>query len=161
MLTPLLRHVSSRARSLNRRIAFGAIRRFGSSPAVKLKPRNFRSISSWTTTEHISARIWRTLHRKQERNSYLFPTENETPLRLDNLRERHLLPKLAKVGLEWATFQVLRRTNASLSREANIDAKVAAHRRGHGLGISLETYSISGVKQRIDAAKRLETEVIQ
>src|ERR1035441_10777292 len=43
MLTPLVRLVSSRIRSLNRRTAFGAIRRFGSRLLVKLKPRNFRS----------------------------------------------------------------------------------------------------------------------
>ena len=43
MLTPRLRYVSSRIRSLNRSTAFGAIRRFGCRPLVKLKPRNFRS----------------------------------------------------------------------------------------------------------------------
>jgi hypothetical protein len=68
---------------------------------------------------------------------------------------------LKPVGLEWATFQVLRRTNASLPRRAMIDDKVAAGQRGHGLGVSLEVYSISGVQQKIDAAKRLESEVIQ
>ena len=43
MLTPRVRLVNSRIRSLNRKIAFGAIRRFGSFAAVKLNPRNFRS----------------------------------------------------------------------------------------------------------------------
>jgi hypothetical protein len=42
-----------------------------------------------------------------------------------------------------------------------IDDKVAADQRGHGLGVSLEVYSISGVQQKIDAAKRLESEVIR
>jgi len=45
---------------------------------------------------------------------------------------------LEPVGLESATFQVLRRTNASLSRKAKIDDKVAANQRGHGLGVGLE-----------------------
>jgi hypothetical protein len=53
-------------------------------------------------------------------------------------------PALKKVGLGWATFEVL-----------------SEDRRGHGLGVSLEVYSISGVQQKIDAAKRLESEVIQ
>jgi len=96
-----------------------------------------------------------------EPESYLFPTERETPLRRDNVWYRDLLPKLKPVGLEWATFQVLRRTNASLSRRALIDDKVAADQRGHGLGVSLEVYAISGIQQKIDAAKRLESEVIQ
>ena len=105
--------------------------------------------------------MWRSLLLKHEPGSYLFPTERETPIWRDNIWNRYMLPKLKKLGLEWATFQVLRRTNASLSREANIDDKVAADQRGHGLGVSLETYSIRSVKQKIDAGKRLETEVIQ
>jgi hypothetical protein len=101
------------------------------------------------------------LLRQEQPESYLFPTERETTLRRDNVWYRDILPKLKPVGLEWATFQVLRRTNASLSRKAKIDDKVAADQRGHGLGVSLEVYSISGVQQKIDAAKLLESEVIQ
>jgi len=70
-------------------------------------------------------------------------------------------PKLRPVGLEWATFQVLRRTNASLGRKAFIDDKVAADQRGHGLGVSLEVYSISDLQQKIDAVKKIESEVIR
>jgi hypothetical protein len=43
MLTPLARRVISRIRRLNRSKAFGATTRLTSGPAVKLKPRNFRS----------------------------------------------------------------------------------------------------------------------
>lgn len=71
-----------------------------------------------------------------------------------------MFPKLEKVGLGWATFQVLRRTNASLSRKANVDDKVAADQRGHGLGVSLEVYSLSDLEQKIEAVNRLEAEVI-
>jgi hypothetical protein len=39
--------------------------------------------------------------------------------------------------------------------------EVAADQRGHGLVGSLEVYSISGVQQKIDAAKLLESDVIQ
>lgn len=40
-------------------------------------------------------------------------------------------PLIPTVGREWAKFQVLRRANASLSRKARIDDKVAADQRGH------------------------------
>ena len=53
----------------------------------------------------------------------------------------NMLAEAGNVGLEWATFQVLRRTNASLSRKAKIDDKVSADQRGHGLGVSMEVYS--------------------
>jgi len=59
----------------------------------------------------------------------LLPTERDTPLRRDNVWNRGMLPKLKTVGLEWATFQVLRRSNASLSRKASIDDKDAADQR--------------------------------
>jgi hypothetical protein len=34
------------------------------------------------------------------------------------------LPRLKRIGLGWATFQVMRRTHASLSRQAGIDPKL-------------------------------------
>ncbi len=94
--------------------------------------------------------------------AFVFPSENHsTPVSRDNLWRREIGPKLREIGLEWATFQVLRRTNASLSRVAMIDDKVAADQRGHGLGVSLDVYAISDLRQKIDAVTRLESSVIQ
>ena len=105
---------------------------------------------------------WRTQLRDQTPEAYLFPSERlNGPSRLDNIWRRYMQPRLEAVGLEWATFQVLRRTNASLSRKAKIDDKVSADQRGHTLGVSLEVYSISDLEQKIDAVTRLESEVIQ
>lgn len=97
----------------------------------------------------------------QSPEAYLFPSERNTPLSKDNLWRRNMLPKLEKVGLGWATFQVMRRTNASLSRKAKVDDKVAADQRGHGLGVSLEVYSQSDLEQKIEAVNRLEAEVVK
>jgi integrase len=104
---------------------------------------------------------WRALLLDNSPEAYLFPSEKNTPLSRDNVRRRNILPKLEKVGLGWVTFQVLRRTNARLSRKAKIDDKVAADQRGHGLGVSLEVYSLSDLEQKIEAVNRLEAEVIQ
>jgi integrase len=107
-------------------------------------------------------KAWSAQCTGQTPDAFLFPSESgATTMRRDNIWRRNLGPKLATVGLEWATFQVLRRTNASLSRKANIDDKVAADQRGHGLGVSLEVYSISDLQQKIEAVKKLESEVIQ
>lgn len=105
--------------------------------------------------------VWRMLLLDHSPKAYLFPSERKTPLRRDNLWSRGMLPKLQMIGLEWATFQVLRRTNATLSRKAKVDDKVAADQRGHGLGVSLEVYSLSDLEQKIEAVNRLEAEVIQ
>lgn len=121
------------------------------SRIVALSPGTLTDLKAWCTN---------LLHTSPE--TFLFPSESgTTAIRRDNLWRRNLEPCLATVGLEWATFQVLRRTNASLSRKAKIDDKVAADQRGHGLGVSLEVYSISDLQQKIEAVKKLESEVIQ
>jgi hypothetical protein len=75
--------------------------------------------------------------------------------------EREVRPRLEKFGLEWVNFQVLRRTNASLSRKAKVDDKVSADQRGHGPGVSLGVYSISDLEQKVEAVTKLESEVIE
>ena len=109
----------------------------------------------------IDLAVWRPMLLDDSPGAYLFPNEKNTPLSRDNVWKRNMLPELEKVGLGWATFQVLRRTNASLSRKAKVDEKVAADQRGHGLGVSLEVYSLSDLEQKIEAVNRLEAEVIQ
>lgn len=69
-------------------------------------------------------------------------------------------PRLDKVGLGWANFQVLRRTHASLGHEAGIDPKVSADQRGHGIGVALDVYTHSSIEARRSAADRLEAAVL-
>ncbi len=94
-------------------------------------------------------------------DGYVFASERNTPLDRANVWCRLLQPKLATVGLEWATFQVLRRTNACISRKLKIDDKVPADQRGHGLGVSMDVYSRSNLEQMCEAIAKLESEVIQ
>jgi len=103
---------------------------------------------------------WREQFAELAPEAFLFPSERGTPLTRENVWRRNMLPHLQPVGLEWASFQVMRRTNASLSRKANIDDKVAADQRGHGLGVSLEVYSVSDLQQKIEAVTRLESTVL-
>ena len=70
-------------------------------------------------------------------------------------------PRLETIGMEWATFQVLRKTNASLSKKAGVDPKVASDQRGHGLGVSLEVYTSSDLEQKRAALKVLEAAVLR
>lgn len=78
---------------------------------------------------------------------------------MGNFWPRAFKPKLEKVGLAWATFQVLRKTNASLSQKAGVQPKVSADQRGHGLGVSMEVYTISDHEQKREAVRQLETMV--
>ena len=70
-------------------------------------------------------------------------------------------PKLEKLGLGWASFQVLRKTNASLSKKAGVDPKVSSDQRGHGIGVSLEVYTSSDLEQKRAALKKLEAAVLR
>jgi hypothetical protein len=69
--------------------------------------------------------------------------------------------RLEKVGLEWATFQVMRRANASLLHKAGVDKKVSADQRGHGIGVSLDVYTQSDLQQKQEALRKLEAVIIQ
>lgn len=105
--------------------------------------------------------LWRATLPNQEPDALLFPSERDTALWRDNVWYRSMKPALEVVGLGWATFQVLRRTNASLGRKAKVDDKVAADQRGHGLGVSLEVYSQSDLQQKSAVVEKIESEVIQ
>lgn len=116
------------------------------------------ALSPGTVTDF---KLWKSFLGDTSDEAYLFPSEAGcTPLRPNNLWKRAIRPRLQKIGLEWVNFQVLRRTNASLSRKANIDDKVSADQRGHGLGVSLAVYAISDLEQKSEAVSRLEAQVI-
>ncbi len=73
--------------------------------------------------------------------------------------EDHIRAKLEPIGLGWVNFQVMRRTHASLGHRAKVDPKVSADQRGHGIGVALDVYSKSSMKDRATAAKHLEDSV--
>jgi hypothetical protein len=47
-------------------------------------------------------------------------------------------------------------THATLARQANIDPKLVADQLGHGLGVHLDVYSVSGLAQRQQVVQTLE-----
>lgn len=105
---------------------------------------------------------WAELAEDPTPRGFVFPSERlTTPLSLDNLWRRNMVPKLRTVGLEWASFQVLRKTNATLSKKAGVDPKVSSDQRGHGIGVSLEVYTSSDLAQKKEAVRRLEAAVLR
>ncbi len=91
--------------------------------------------------------------------SFVFAGETGQPLWRSSLLEDYIKAKLAPVGLGWVNFQVMRRTHASLGHEAKVDPKVSADQRGHGIGVALDVYTKSSMKDRATAAKKLEDSV--
>ncbi len=66
-------------------------------------------------------------------------------------------PQLEKVGLEWANFQVMRRTHSSLMRELDVDPKVVADQLGHSLDVNLNVYTETNLGLRKEAVETLES----
>jgi integrase len=103
---------------------------------------------------------WAGLAQDPSPDGFVFPSEKiTTPMSPDNIWRRDMFPKLDEIGLGWATFQVLRKTNASLSKKAGVDPKVASDQRGHGLGVSPEVYTTSDLEQKRAALRALEAAV--
>ena len=94
-------------------------------------------------------------------NAWVFASENASkPMWRDNVWYRHMKPLLDPLGLSWATFQVLRRTHASLGHDAGIDPKVSADQRGHGIGVAIDVYTKAALSRRAEAAEQLENAVL-
>lgn len=95
-------------------------------------------------------------------DAWLFPSETlTTPLIKDNIWRRHFLPRLREVGLEWANFQVMRRTHASLLDELGVDPQVRADQMGHSVDVNQNTYTRSSLERRRNAVNQLETALLK
>lgn len=128
---------------------------WGQFDAPKNGKKRESALSSGTLAD---LRLWRRVARSADAAALVFPSENPvSPLSMRNFWPRAFKPRLEKVGLAWATFQVLRKTNACLSQKAGVEPKVSADQRGHGLGVSMEVYTISDHQQKRAAVKRLES----
>jgi integrase len=121
-------------------------------------PKTERSLREAAIPPELAADIeeWRKLSTDESPEALVFPSERGTFISRDNFLRRNIQNKLQKIGLGWVTFQVLRRTQASLSHEQGIDPKVAADQRGHGIGVALDTYTVTDLESRRRAVTTLE-----
>lgn len=106
-------------------------------------------------------RDWMETAVEPDPEAFVFAGETGQPLWRSSLLDDHIKAKLEPIGLGCVNFQVMRRTHASLSHEAKVDPKVAADQRGHGIGVALDVYTKSSIKDRLTAAKRLERSVLK
>jgi len=121
-------------------------------------PKTKRSLREAAIPPELAADIerWRALSVDTGPEALVFPSERGTFISRDNFLRRNIQNKLKNVGLGWVTFQVLRRTQASLCHNEGIDPKISADQRGHGIGVSLDTYTITDLDSRQQAVTALE-----
>jgi integrase len=101
---------------------------------------------------------WRQQSPSSDPDAWVFSSAKlTTPLGRDNPWRGRIAPRLKTVHVEWATFQIMRRTHASLSRQAGIDPKLVADQLGHGLGVNLDVYTVAVLDKRQGAVEMLES----
>jgi integrase len=99
---------------------------------------------------------WAEMSRDRRPEAFLFPSERGTALSKDNVWRRNMQPALAKVGLGWCNFQVMRRTHGTLMRQMKADPHAVAAQLGHTVDVSLNTYAQSPVETRVALVNDLE-----
>lgn len=103
--------------------------------------------------------LWRS-KRAARPEDWVFLSENpDKPEQPSNVMRRKIRPALKKVGLGWVSFQVMRRTHASLMKELNQDMKATSDQLGHSLDVDLNVYTQTSVEYRSVALEELEAAI--
>jgi integrase len=104
--------------------------------------------------------VWKAFAVVVRDDAWVFPSERMTPLSKDNCWRRSMYPALAKAGLGWANFLVMRRTHASLMKALGVDGKLVADQLGHSLDVNQNVYTQSPVESRLEAVNKLEQSLL-
>ncbi|MCC6362205.1 MAG: site-specific integrase [Bryobacterales bacterium] len=126
-------------------------------------PKSRRSERQVALTESTTALLheWLGLIGQTNPEAWLFPSETlKSPVRRDNIWHRDLLAPLKKVNLEWATFQVMRRTFATNSKKAGVDAHTRSAQMGNTVDVNENEYAVSTFEDRLAAVRKVEATVV-
>ena len=125
-------------------------------------PKTNQSVRKAALSEGLLREVetWREFSVEARDDAWVFPSERMTPLSKDNCWRRSMQPKLAKVGLGWANFLVMRRTHATLMKALGVDGKLVADQLGHSLNVNQNVYTQSPVENRLVAVNQLEKSLL-
>jgi len=100
---------------------------------------------------------WRNTSRNTTPDAWVFPTENgKSPLWINTLWYDHIRPTLQKLGLDWATYQVLRRSAVTLLNAHGADGTIVAAQCGHSVDTSTNVYNKVGLERQLAAVQTLD-----
>jgi len=125
-------------------------------------PKTNQSVRKAALSEGLLREVetWREFSVETRDGAWVFPSERMTPLSKDNCWRRSMQPKLAKAGLGWANFLVMRRTHATLMKALGVDGKLVADQLGHSLDVNQNVYTQSPVENRLVAVNQLEKSLL-
>jgi integrase len=99
---------------------------------------------------------WRRTVGAPDATKFVFASEAGTPLGKQNVWNRNMRPKLKLAGLQWANFQVMRRTFSTLGKAAGGDPKALADQAGHDIGVSINVYMQTPLASKLELVRTLE-----
>lgn len=99
---------------------------------------------------------WRETVGPSDATKFVFGSERGTPLGKQNIWNRNMRPRLKLAGLEWANFQVMRRTFSTLGKAAGGDPKALADQAGHDIGVSINVYMQTPLEGKLELVRNLE-----
>ena len=125
-------------------------------------PKTDQSLRKAALSEGLLAEVenWRMMAVETRDGAWVFPSERMTPLSKDNCWRRSMQPRLAKAGLGWANFLVMRRTHATLMKALGVDGKLVADQLGHSLDVNQNVYTQSPVESRLAIVNQLEKSLL-
>jgi len=126
-------------------------------------PKSTLSVRQAALPEGLAGEIaaWRAVSLVTDDDAWVFPSEKlTTPMSKDNCWNRNIKPKLAKAGLAWTNFLVMRRTHSTLMGDLGVDRKLVADQCGHTLDVNQNVYRQSPVASRLPAVNQLEQKLL-
>ncbi len=105
--------------------------------------------------------LWRSRLLTGGPEDWLFASESGRPIARDNVWRRYMQPRLKAVELDWATFQVMRRTFATLSKQAGVNAHTRSAQMGNTVNVNENEYAVASFEEKLAAVRKLESVVIQ
>jgi integrase len=125
-------------------------------------PKTFLSIRRAALADGLQQTIeqWRTACGNPTPDTWVFPSEKgTTPLGTYNCWRRWFKPRLAKVGLNWVNFQVMRKTHSCIADDNHVDPQVRANQMGHTVDVNQNVYTRSSMGRRLEAVNAVEKAV--
>lgn len=105
--------------------------------------------------------VWKEFAAVTSPDAWVFPSENPaTPVSRDSCWKWGMKKPLTNVGLAWAMFLVMRRTNATLMKQLGADPKLKADQLGHRLDMSQNLYTQRTVTTRLVLVNQLEKSLL-
>ena len=93
--------------------------------------------------------------------SWVFECEHPGNRCAGTMLWKHICKRLKPIGMDWATFQVMRRTFASRGKESGIDAHTRSAQMGNTVDVNENEYAQSDFKTRLAAVRKFESTFVQ